>query len=233
MQKRIGTDGRILLGFAFCAIAGSSSAQANDQPDISAETLSTIGHELECGHPTVQNAILGCEILAQFSAAGIPDPKAFKASAAAGSRRWIGVTVISDKSGRPREAFQSRSPFQVLVVLGERYTSNLHKKLYFENGYGYSYIWPQNAPQLALIESAAETLLRGELDQNSAVVPFAKQIDLRIDPARPSTGKSLILGELPLFLRQSGSTIYMIELGSSKERDKYYLSRIHLDALIK
>ncbi|WP_332879384.1 hypothetical protein [Massilia sp. S19_KUP03_FR1] len=224
---------RILVGLGLAGMAGLSNSQVTDIPDISAEALSIIGRELECGRPAVPNAILGCEILAQFSAAGSPDQKNFKISTVAGRRRWIGVTVISDKSSQPREAFQTSSPFQVLVVLGERYSSNFHKKLYFENGFGYSYIWPQNGRQVAMIESAAQSLLRGEFDPNNAVMPFAKQVDLRIDPARPSTGKSLILGDPHLFLRQSGGNFYLIELGSSKEGDKYYLSRIRLDALIK
>ena len=224
---------RILLAVGIAGSAALSHAQEPNIPDISATTLSTIGSELACGRPASPHGILGCEILAQFAAAGSPDPEVLKTSSAAGGRRWMGVTVISDKSSQPREAFQSRSPFQVLVVLGARYSSNFHKKLYFENGYGYSYIWPQNARQVAMIESATSNLFQGRLDQENAVMPFARQVDLQINATRPSTGKSLMLGGPHLFLRQSGNHLYMIECGSSKEGDKYYLSRIRLDALIK
>jgi hypothetical protein len=223
---------RILLAVGLAGIVSSAHAQEADIPDISATTLSAIGRELECGRPASPNGILGCEILAQFSAAGSPDPDVLKTSSGAGGRRWMGVTVISDKSSQPRGAFQSGSPFQVLVVLGARSSSNFHKKLYFENGYGYSYIWPQNTRQVAMIESAVSALLQGRLDQDNAVMPFARQVDLQINPVRPSTGKSLLLGAPSLFLRQSGNNLYMIELGSSKEREIFYLSRIWLDALI-
>jgi hypothetical protein len=212
---------------------GLSHAQDTAIPDIGTDVLSDIAREIECGRPNAPNAILGCEILAQFSAAGSPDPGVLKTSSPTGGRRWIGVTVISDKSRLPRESFQSRSPFQVLVVLGARYSGNFHKKMYFENGYGYSYIWPHNARQVAMIDSAAAALLQGQLDQDNVVMPFARQLDLRIESTRPSTGKSLMIGGPHLFLRQSGGDLYMIELGSSEERAKYYLSRIRLDALIR
>ena len=94
MQTRFRMVTRILLGLGLGGIVGSSHAQESDIPDISAEALSSIGRELECGRTTAPNAVLGCEILAQFSAAGSPDPKNFKTSAVAGSRRWIGVTII-------------------------------------------------------------------------------------------------------------------------------------------
>lgn len=233
MQIRIHTNTRILLALALGGYLGISHAQEADIPDISANTLSVIGRELSCGRPASSNAILGCEILAQFSAAGSPDPDVLKKSKAAGGMRWLGLTIISDKSSKPREGFQSSSPFQALVVLGARFSDNFHKRLYFENGYGYSYIWPQNARQAGMIASAAKSLVRGQLDEDSAVMPFARQVDLQIQPSRPSTGKSLMLGAPYLFLRQSGSTLYMIELGSSAEKDKYYLSRIRLDALVQ
>lgn len=232
MQRSFKNGVRIVSGLLMAGILGSSYAQEAPLADIGADALSAIGRELECARPAAPNAILGCEILAQFGAAGRPDPELLKASSAVEGRRWLGVTIIADKSSQPREGFASRSPFRALVVLGARYSSNFHKKMYFENGYGYSYIWPQNARQVTMIESAAKSLLRGALDQTSAVMPFARQVELQIGPARPSTGKSLLLGAPYLFLRQSGSTLYMIELGSSAETDKYYLSRIGIDALI-
>lgn len=233
MHKRFNTCCNIGVALVLSGIVVLAHAQEPAVADISADTLSVIGRELECKRPRTPNAVLGCEILSQFSAAGSPDPALLKASSAAGGRRWLGVTVISDKSAQPREGFQSSSPSQALVVLGARSSDNFHKKLYFESGYGYSYIWPQNARQAAMIASAAKSLVHGDVDQNSAVMPFARQVDLQIDPARASTGKSLMLGAPHLLLRQSGNNLYMIELGSSKERDKYYLSRIQLDALIK
>lgn len=151
---------RLLFTFGLFGIVGLSHAQETSIPDISAETLSLISSELECDRTALPNGMLGCEILAQFSAANSPDPELLKTSSGAGDRRWIGVTVISDKSRQPREAFQSRSPFQVLVVLGARYSSNFHKKLYFGNGYGYSYMWPSNMKQVAMIKSAGNALCR-------------------------------------------------------------------------
>lgn len=224
---------RLLLTFGLFGIVSLSHAQETSIPDISATTLSTISRELECDQTALPNGMLGCEILAQFSAANSPNPEVLKSSSGAGGKRWLGVTVISDKSSQPREAFQSSSPFQVLVVLGARYSNNFHKKLYFGNGYGYSYIWPTNMRQVAMIESAGNALLQGRLEQDNAVVPFARQADLQINSIRPSTGKSLLLGHPDLFLRQSGNNLYMIELGSSKEGDKFYLSRISLNTVIQ
>ena len=148
MQKRTRMYARVLLALASSAIAGLSHAQETAIPDIGLDVLSNIARELECGRPAAPNAILGCEILAQFSAAGSPDPEVLKTSSGAGGRRWMEVTVISDKSRQPRESFQSSSPFQVLVVPGARYSSNFHQKLYVENGDGYSYIWPNSAARL-------------------------------------------------------------------------------------
>lgn len=233
MQNRNRINACILSAFGLTGVFGLSQAQEADIPDIRPDVLSTIGRELECGRPKVKNAILGCAILAEFSVASSPDPEVLKAGSTSGGRRWIGITVISDKSSQPHEGLQGSSPFQTLVVLAARYSTNFHKKLYFENGVGYSYIWPQDSREVTMIDLAAKALLHGSIDTNNPVIPFAQQVNLRIDPTRPSTGKSLMLGAPYLFMRQRGNYLYMIEVGSSKETDKYYLSRIRLNALIK
>jgi hypothetical protein len=104
MQMRIRTIARFLLALGCSAVVGLSHAQETTIPDIGTDVLSDIARELECGRPAAANAILGCEILAQFSAAGSPDPGVLKTSSATGGSRWIGVTVISDKSRQPRES---------------------------------------------------------------------------------------------------------------------------------
>jgi len=50
-----------------------------------------------------------------------------------------------------------------------------------------------------MIDAATRALQQGGLDQNNAVVPFARQVDLRIAPTRPSAGKFLMIGRPDLF----------------------------------
>ena len=225
---------RIFLTFALAGFVGALRAEQPPSLDISAATLALIGNELGCKNAAAPNAAVGCEILSQFSAAARPDPAVLKESSGPAGRRWMGVTIVSDKSSNPREGFESTSPYLNLIVLGARYSGNFHKKMYFENGYGYSYIWPTNKRQVAMIEQASSALASTELDQGGPAASFARQLDLKFQAALPSAGTSMLLGDESRFLRQKGDVLYMIELGSSKEGvDKYYLSRIHLTALMK
>jgi hypothetical protein len=87
---------------------------------------------------------------------------------------------------------------------------------------------------VAMIEQAGKALAGNGLDHAGPAASFARQLDLTFQATLPSTVTSMLLGDESRFLRQKGDVLYMIELGSSREGvEKYYLSRIHLTALIK
>jgi hypothetical protein len=220
---------RLMMSVLLAASCAGAMAQDSTEPDITAAMLAAISADLDCKKAAKAEALFGCSILAGFAQADAPDPAIVKANAGLNGRRWLGRTVVSDKSSKPTFAFSATTPFEVLIVLGARNSTNFHQKVNFSQGFGYAYIWPTSERQEVMIADAVRSLGNGEVPADSKPAAFASNYAIEFSPPRISSGKSLFIGER-IWLRQRGNVLYGIEVGHSKEDTPiYYLSQARAD----
>lgn len=221
------------LILAACSTTLQAQAQTPVEADVTPATLATIADELGCKKAVKREAIAGCAILAEFALAGTPDSAILKADGGLKGKRLLGRTIVSDRSDKPTFAFKATTPFEVLMVLGSRYSANFHRKMYFAEGFGYAYIWAVNERQEAMIAQASKDLQQGVVGADSAPATFARRYDLEFLPTRASTGKSVFIGDGTM-LRQRGNMLYVLGIGESRGGTPiYYLSQARADRPIR
>lgn len=225
----------LALGILSLQVQVQAQDQASETPeaDVDSAQLKAIADALGCAKPAKPEAARGCAILAAFAGAGAPDQAILKADSGLAGRRWIGWTIIADPSPEPSYAYKAQSPFEIMIVVGARNSRNFHRKLYFSNGFGYSFISPTNDRQAGMIRDAARALQNGESIDDSAPARFAREVDLEFNPVQPSTGKSVFIREGTM-LRQRGDNLYVLEIGSNRALEPiYYLSQLRADRPVR
>jgi len=224
----------LITAIAMQIACSFARAQEQPYPDVSAKQLDAIREALQCPSATNEVGKTGCEILAEFTTAGAPQPQLLKESNGLNGRRWLGVTVVIGGPNTAGKEVRRPWPYFNLIALGARYSDNFHQKLWYENGYAPIYIWPTRDQEIALIEQAALALLDDRVDKTNPAVRFASRTDLEFGPVRASTDKSLLLGDETTYLRQRDATLYLIEIGSqSGVEPNYWLSRVAIGHLLE
>jgi hypothetical protein len=217
----------ILAAWAVLVLFNSRSWAA-DEPDLSATQRADVEHALQCKQPKTTAALQGCAWLAAFAKAQAPDPALFSRSTSMGGLRWLGLAVVAGHASEREWMADGDAVRWNALVLGARFTSDFHRKIYFPSGVSVTYVWPNSEAESALVQQVVDAELAGRLPQaGHPLLSFASSTTLEYAETMPTSGPSLKLVDARTFVRQQGDDVYIVQIGGrDAAHPKFWVSHV-------
>jgi hypothetical protein len=218
-----------------CLTLFAPAAWSTEQPDLSATQRADVEHALQCKQPKSPAARKGCAWLAAFAQAQEPDPALFNRQTSMGGLRWLGLAVVVGHASEREWMADGDAARWNALVLGARFTSDFHRKIYFPNGVSVTYVWPNSEEESALVQQVVGAELAGRLPQaGHPLLSFASSTTLEYAETMPTSGPSLKLVDARTFIRQQGDDVYIVQIGGrDAAHPKYWVSHVSVQRVFQ